>query len=914
MSSNVVILGKAGTNETYIPFSLNDGGVLYTDQAPNSNAGIIQGRDLNQGGVDFGVLLDGMGINQNALPTCSRLYATNPISGAIQPVGINTDGELIVSGGGGGGGGGVVEGIDTTSGEAVNISATNAGLNVNLLGVDTIGAGTLVGLATTIINETINTNMYAYDTTLASGVALTAEVNALTDINKLYTRANLFVNQEDNAPVELPLNCDADGYLNVNVKAGGGGGGIVQGKVIATGLGADITAEVNAISGINSLYSHSSIYGKDPISELEKQVEVNTEGQISVLVKNPNPIQTEVSNDVIVSPIVESLLYDVVLNADLYGDSQGSNDPPFQADPRGRHNGWFYQNTDNTKGSNVYYYINNPINPFTGSTIQSNIDLGDVNYFYSVITIDYIGPNRSANLPILVMGSQPLSLNNPNDHIENFANTVYTYNIPNTESLILGETILIYYSQNPLNMPPDTYQPGVRRIRLVESSVSGPETSNLLGYLSINTQTAFQNLVNYTLLNSGYQFTGSNTLFDAEFTAKTPIENNLNTLTFTNLDELLVSSKSLTQAEDSGGGGIVSVRATDNRLLTNTNIVDAVNPARKLVVNEDGSINVAGGGGGGGGGVVQLQAYSSIDGTTPVNVEATANRLLVDSNIVDSVNPARKLVVNEDGSINVAGSSSVIQGIDTTSLLPVNIGATDTRLLTNSLLVSSTGIPMTTTTVAGGKEGLDVAIISNSSIIQGLDTATDVNVNIKATDNRLLTNSLLIGQTAGATPTQHPVITDGTGHLIVEAKAHDGGNNPIDSTVVGTDRGLDVYILGNNPNLKGSYNNVANDILFLNSLTSTTPLSLNNEYGNESVISYQDSSTSITSFISIYGSLDTANNGNYFYIGVLQPVVIRATLRQASAVLKLKGLKWLIITNEHTSSVSNVKCSVFSGE
>jgi hypothetical protein len=167
MSSNVVVLGKAGTNETYIPFSLNDGGVLYTDQAPNSNAGIIQGRDLNLGGVDFGVVLDGMGTNLNALPTVSRMYATNPITGAITPVGINGDGELIVSGGG-----------------------------------------------------------------------------------------------------------------------GGGGGGIVQGKNIATGLGVDITAEVNALSGINSLYSHSSIFGKDPVSELEKQIEVNTEGQISVLVKN----------------------------------------------------------------------------------------------------------------------------------------------------------------------------------------------------------------------------------------------------------------------------------------------------------------------------------------------------------------------------------------------------------------------------------------------------------------------------------------------------------------------------------------------------------------------------------------------------------------------------------------------------
>ena len=737
MSSNVVILGKAGTNETYIPFSLNDGGVLYTDQAPNSNAGIIQGRDLNLGGVDFGVVLDGMGTNLNALPTVSRMYATNPDTGAIQPVGINTAGELITTGTGGGGGGGVVEGIDTTSGLATNISATNTGLNVNILGVDTIGAGTLVGLATTLINETINTNMYAYDTTLASGVALTAEVNALTNVNRLYTHSNLFVNTEGTV-IEAPLNCDADGYLNVHIQAGGGGGGgIVQGKVIATGLGADITAEVNALSGINALYTHSSIYGKDPITEQDKQVEVNTEGQISVLVKNASlPVNV----------------------------SDGAGLP-------------------------------------LSSTVQT-------------------------------VGTTPT-------------------NFLNTYSRMVG-------SSNGTDFKTALMDTGGRlqvNARISDTAGGGLASSSVGGIKALNVVD----------LNQTYS------------------AGNLN---------VNVANTATTNSNTRDGAGT---------LITST----LVGVKQGLDVNI-----IAGGGGGGGGGVVQLQAYSSIDGTTPVNVEATANRLLVDSNIVDADNPLRKLVVNEDGSINVAGSSSVVQGIDTTSGLGVNIGATDTRLLTNSLLVSSTNIPMTTTSVAGGKEGLDVAVISNSSIIQGFDTGTLTNVNINATDNRLLTNSLLIGQTAGATPTQHAVITTAGGNLIVEAKAHDGTNNPIDSTVVGTDRGLDVYVLGNNSVLKGSYNNIANNIS-LTAGANSTALNINNEYGNESVISYEDSSFSITSFISIYGSFD---NTTFFYIGVLQPALIRSTLRQASTVLKLKGIKWIRIVNEHNNTVSNVKSTLFSGE
>jgi len=149
MSNNVVVLGKAGTNNNYIPFSLSDGGVLYTDQAPNSNAGIIQGYDIaTSGGQDFGIVMDGFGAGINALPTCSLLYATNTTSGAIEPVGINDAGQLIVSGGGGGGGGTVQ--IQDSNGNP--LLGTADALNVNIQGVDLIDVGTEIGLAVNVLN------------------------------------------------------------------------------------------------------------------------------------------------------------------------------------------------------------------------------------------------------------------------------------------------------------------------------------------------------------------------------------------------------------------------------------------------------------------------------------------------------------------------------------------------------------------------------------------------------------------------------------------------------------------------------------------------------------------------------------------------------------------------------------------
>lgn len=157
MAHNTVMLGKAGTNETYIPVSLDNNGVIYTQQAPNTNAGIIQGYDIaTSGGQDFGIVMDGFGAGINALPTNSKLYAENDVSGALQALKINTAGELIVSGGGGGGGG-VVQ-IQDSNGDP--LLGTNDALDVNVKGVDLITVGTEVGLATNILNNYLDAHCF----------------------------------------------------------------------------------------------------------------------------------------------------------------------------------------------------------------------------------------------------------------------------------------------------------------------------------------------------------------------------------------------------------------------------------------------------------------------------------------------------------------------------------------------------------------------------------------------------------------------------------------------------------------------------------------------------------------------------------------------------------------------------------
>jgi hypothetical protein len=599
-----------------------------------------------------------------------------------------------------------------------------------------------------------------------------------------------------------------------------------------------------------------------------------------------------VENNVITSPIVKRQTYDLELNNDLYSGSTGDNDPPFQRDILGNQ-GWYYINTDPLKSANVYYYLNIPVAPLT---LQTDIALTQINFFYAVLTINYVGTNHK-NLPFLTMASQAVG---ENDYIENVANTVYKYTLP-AGNYISGEAIVIYWSDAVNKKPLETFMPNLRRIKLLPASqfgpnptIYGPQTGDKLAYFSVNTDLGVTQKQDFTLLGAGYKFdlTGGEQEYTAtlefEFTAPTVIESKLSKLTFNEGNELLV----VTNTEITGGGNTLAINGDGS-----------INVAG-LETNTDGSLNTQS----------IISATNSEDAEFPMTLFAKAHRLFTNTEITSGGNT---LAINEDGSINVAGGGGgggggQVQGIDTTSGLAVNINATDNRLLTNSVLVNSTGLTISSTNT-GDKECLDVAVISNSSVVRGYDAATSAAVDINATDNRLKTNSLLIGTTG--TATEAPVLITAAGNLIVEANAHDGTNNPITSTVVGADRGLNVYIVGGGAGgtgdtLQGTYNNIHTGDLTAS--TFSTALNINNLYGNESVISYEDTLIGSTNFISIYGSLD--NDTNYFYIGVLQPVLVRSTLRQASSVLKLKGLKWIKIYNENTTAtLTGVKSTLFSG-
>jgi hypothetical protein len=448
-------------------------------------------------------------------------FGLDTVNNEYHPVSIDENGLLNVNviSGGGGGGGGIVQGADIDGGLGINISA------------DSKMAGT----------ETIN---------------------------RLYTHSSLYAEYTDGLEKsDLPLSCDENGVLNVNVSGGDAFDGVIKG--ISTGIdnpavsfSAEVVSQGLGFQNINKLYTHSSLFGKNYLDGQEKQIGVNDGGDVLVNIQNtPNVV---VDNNIIVSPIVQKQSFDVVLNDNLYADSTGDNTPPFQRDPLG-HQGWYYINTNPANASNVYYYLNIP--PLI-LTKQSDVLLENINFFYAVITIDYVG-SLSSNLPYLVMGSQPLG--NETDITPNFMNTRYAYTLPVGITYITGEPILIYWSDSENKKPLETFMPNLRRIKLNNPVITGTGESTKLGFFSVNTSTEVQEKQEYTLIGAGYKFNNAqgeqggvinDATFDFLFTAQTVIEDNLAKLTFNENNELLVVNNITTTNTGSFGNVASNITLT----------------------------------------------------------------------------------------------------------------------------------------------------------------------------------------------------------------------------------------------------------------------------------------------------------------------------------------------------------------
>ncbi len=272
------------------------------------------------------------------------------------------------------------------------------------------------------------------------------------------------------------------------------------------------------------------------------------------------------------------------------------------------------------------------------------------------------------------------------------------------------------------------------------------------------------------------------------------------------------------------------------------------------------NVNVVSGGGGSGGGLVQVQGYS---GTNWENITSSSNKL----NVTDSA---------------------------TTSL---------NNKIFNSVTGDTEAIKVYTVNSSGG--ALEAIVPSNptSNVNVSASTYTDgsgvVHYPLESQSNLFAFNS--------SSGNYESVGITTTGSLLkTQACVHTATGQDISGTVINLVRGLNIYDVGQE-NL-GSYGNIANNIT-LTSVTAGTALNINNSYMNESVLVYEDTSTTLTTSILVQVSND---NTNWQTLTALYPVVGESTKRFSSSKLCLKAFKYIRLYNNGVASYTNIICSLYS--
>ncbi len=151
---------------------------------------------------------------------------------------------------------------------------------------------------------------------------------------------------------------------------------------------------------------------------------------------------------------------------------------------------------------------------------------------------------------------------------------------------------------------------------------------------------------------------------------------------------------------------------------------------------------------------------------------------------------------------------------------------------------------------------------------------------------------------------------DGTyDHYPLETYDNALNNKIYNSTLVDTEA-IKVYTVNSVAPVTpvGTYANVHTGALA--SSATSTPFNINNLYLNETVLTYEDTSTSLTSSVSILVSNDGVN---YVTIGTIQPAISISSKRTASAILKMSAFTYVYIQNNNTTTaLANVVCSLFS--
>lgn len=266
----------------------------------------------------------------------------------------------------------------------------------------------------------------------------------------------------------------------------------LQTLIATTGLTNDNLVEI--VGNTSTTAQNSSGISLD-VNELRGQVNITNEELKLLKKEDVSYVNFELST----------------IGSTLWADSVN----PYLEDPTFKREGWYYVNSPNVGGSNVYWYSSDP--PFgykAGSelTLQNlTIDGG----FYVVMWIDKLSPTNA--LPIFAIYTQPTGT----DDFAVWHKSRIVYTISNTEKLYSGELVVLYNTDEVKEKIANIY-PNARRVFLEQVSINGTaQPTEKIRFLSINGDSGALLNTQQWVINSAGWYDGLSTLNHYKFIVDT---------------------------------------------------------------------------------------------------------------------------------------------------------------------------------------------------------------------------------------------------------------------------------------------------------------------------------------------------------------------------------------------------------
>ena len=266
------------------------------------------------------------------------------------------------------------------------------------------------------------------------------------------------------------------------------------------------TTQLSVLSNINSIKNNSSDIAINTLGISNDTININS---------NVNIMKDDIKS--LKKDDINYINYELsVIGSTLWADSVN----PYIKDPTFNRDGWYYVNSPNVGGSNVYWYSSDAPYSFRGNSNLSLLNLTIDGGFYVVMYIDKVSTTNQ--LPIFAIYTTPTGTG---DAVPGFYKSRLVYIPSPSEKLYNGELVILY-NHGPILSKIKNIYPNARRVQLSLVETNGEALSfENIRFMSINGNSGSPLNTQQWLINSAGWYDGVNSVVNYKFTVEAETTN-----------------------------------------------------------------------------------------------------------------------------------------------------------------------------------------------------------------------------------------------------------------------------------------------------------------------------------------------------------------------------------------------------